>query len=91
MANTTHQGTHEFQGAVTVAGLTNTGTVTQTGNVSVTGTITASSTITGGLTVTAGAVAIPLSDYADDTAAAAGGVAVGALYHTSGTVKVRLV
>jgi len=77
MANTTHQGTHEFQGAVTVAGLTNTA-----GGLTVTA---------GGLTVSAGAVAIPLTDYADDTAAAAGGVAVGALYHTSGTVKVRLV
>jgi hypothetical protein len=32
-----------------------------------------------------------LSDYADDTAAATGGVAVGGLYHTSGTVKVRLI
>jgi len=30
------------------------------------------------------------TNYADDTAAAAGGVAVGALYHTNGTVKVRL-
>lgn len=30
------------------------------------------------------------SDFADDTAAAAGGVAVGQLYHTSGAVKVRL-
>ena len=77
MANTTHQGTHEFQGAVTVASLTNTA-----GGLTVTA---------GGLTVSAGAVAIPLTDYADDTAAAAGGVAVGALYHTSGTVKVRLV
>lgn len=28
--------------------------------------------------------------YADDTAAAAGGVAIGALYHTAGAVKVRL-
>jgi len=31
-----------------------------------------------------------LDDYADDTAAAAGGVEIGQLYHTSGTVKVRL-
>lgn len=29
-------------------------------------------------------------DHADDTAAAAAGVALGALYHTSGAVKVRL-
>ena len=28
--------------------------------------------------------------YDDDTAAAAGGVAIGALYHTAGAVKVRL-
>lgn len=30
------------------------------------------------------------TDYADDTAAAAGGVAIGALYHHAGAVKVRL-
>lgn len=30
------------------------------------------------------------ADYADDTAAAAGGVAVGEFYHTSGAVKVRV-
>lgn len=29
-------------------------------------------------------------DYANDAAAAAAGVAVGALYHTSGAVKVRI-
>ena len=45
----------------------------------------------GGLAVVAGAVSLPLTDYADDAAAAAGGVAVGGLYHTSGTVKVRTV
>ncbi len=28
-------------------------------------------------------------DYADDTAAAAGGVPVGSMYHTSGAVKIR--
>lgn len=31
-----------------------------------------------------------LSDYADDTAAAAGGVAVGELYRTGSTIKVRV-
>lgn len=34
---------------------------------------------------------LPLTSYANDTAAAAGGVAIGGLYHTAGTVKVRLV
>ncbi|HEY9342630.1 MAG TPA: hypothetical protein VIQ23_13685 [Hanamia sp.] len=29
-------------------------------------------------------------NYADDAAAATGGIAIGGLYHTSGTVKVRL-
>lgn len=28
-------------------------------------------------------------DYADDTAAAAGGIAIGRLYHTAGAVKIR--
>lgn len=32
-----------------------------------------------------------LGDYADDTAAATGGVVLGGLYHTSGTLKIRLV
>jgi hypothetical protein len=31
-----------------------------------------------------------LADYADDTAAAAGGVAIGALYRTGSAVKVRV-
>jgi len=30
------------------------------------------------------------NDFADDSAAATGGIAVGALYHTSGVVKIRL-
>lgn len=33
----------------------------------------------------------PADDYANDGAAAAGGIAVGDLYHTSGAVKIRLV
>jgi len=31
------------------------------------------------------------SDYADDAAAAVGGIPVGGLYHTAGVVKIRLV
>jgi len=34
---------------------------------------------------------LALLDFADDTAAAAGGVGLNELYHTSGTVKIRLV
>ena len=34
---------------------------------------------------------LPLTSYANDGAAASAGVAVGGLYHTTGTVKVRLV
>lgn len=34
---------------------------------------------------------VPTPSYANDSAAAAGGVAIGGLYHTTGTVKVRLV
>lgn len=69
MANTTHQGTHEFTGAVTLAGGV-------TGNSAVTGALTVTS---GGATVTAGGLTVTA------------GAAVGALYHTSGAVKVRLV
>ena len=32
----------------------------------------------------------PEDDFADDAAAATGGVAVGGLYHTEGVVKIRL-
>jgi len=35
-------------------------------------------------------IGLTLSNYANDGAAASGGVPVGGLYHTSGTVKVRL-
>lgn len=31
-----------------------------------------------------------LSNYADDTAAATGGVMLGAMYHTTGTLKIRI-
>lgn len=87
MSNTTHQGSHTFSGAVTMTG-------GLTGNTSITGTLTTSGALTvssGGLTVTAGAVNLPLSDYADDTAAAAGGVALGQLYHNAGAVRIRVV
>lgn len=33
---------------------------------------------------------LPAASYADDTAASAGGIGIGGLYHTSGAVKVRL-
>lgn len=33
---------------------------------------------------------MPVTSYANDTAAAAAGVPIGGLYHTAGTVKVRL-
>lgn len=35
--------------------------------------------------------ALQTTSYANDAAAAAGGVLVGGLYHTAGTVKVRIV
>jgi hypothetical protein len=35
-------------------------------------------------------IGLTLSNYANDGAAASGGVPVGGLYHTTGTVKVRL-
>jgi len=34
---------------------------------------------------------LPVTSYANDAAAAVGGVPVGGLYHTTGTIKVRLV
>lgn len=47
---------------------------------------------TGNLTITNGyLVATTLGDYANDGAAATGGVPLKGLYHTSGTVKIRLV
>lgn len=43
------------------------------------------------LEISATGVKPKVANYADDAAAAAGGVAVGEMYHTSGTVKIRLV
>lgn len=40
--------------------------------------------------ITAAAVKVA-DNYADDAAAAAGGIPVGGLYHTAGAVKIRLV
>jgi hypothetical protein len=37
-----------------------------------------------------GSVILAMGNYANDTAAAAAGVVLGAMYHTNGTVKVRL-
>lgn len=45
----------------------------------------------GGISVAAGNVVVPLVNYANDAAAAAGGVPLNGLYHTAGAVKIRLV
>jgi hypothetical protein len=37
-----------------------------------------------------GSISIPLSNYANDTAAATGGVPIGGMYRNGGDVKVRL-
>lgn len=42
------------------------------------------------LTLAGGYINLGLSDYADDTAASAGGVPIGSLYHNSGAVRVRV-
>lgn len=39
----------------------------------------------------AGLTLVGLNDFANDGAAASGGVPVGGLYHTSGTIKIRLI
>lgn len=49
-----------------------------------------STVLASGLVVSGGAVRLPLVNYANDAAAAAGGVPIGALYHTTGAVKIRL-
>lgn len=42
------------------------------------------------LVATSGKLPTVAGDYADDAAAATGGVALGQMYHTSGAVKVRV-
>lgn len=42
------------------------------------------------LVTTAGKLPTVAGDFEDDTAAEAGGVAVGQMYHTAGAVKVRV-
>ena len=44
-------------------------------------------------TIGAGTVVMPqtvIADFADDTAAAAAGIPIGGIYHTSGTLKIRI-
>ena len=38
-----------------------------------------------------GSVHIAMGNYANDTAAEAGGIVIGQMYHTNGTVKIRIV
>jgi hypothetical protein len=82
--------------ATTVTGALNTTTTVTagTGVIATTGGVTATAggltATAGGLTVTAGTVSLPLTDYADDAAAAVGLVPVGGLYRTASAVKVRV-
>ena len=41
--------------------------------------------------IVTGSIVLAIGNYANDTAAAASGVELGAMYHTNGTVKVRIV
>lgn len=47
-------------------------------------------TVTNAIAAARTALILVASNFADDAAAAVGGIAVGGLYHTSGAVKIRL-
>lgn len=54
--------------------------------------ITGADVVVNGTTLIGEGLQLPgIGDYADDTAAAAGGVPLNGVYHTSGTLKIRLV
>jgi hypothetical protein len=106
LTNTTVTGTLHATGAATLDSTLAAGATTITGALSTTTTLAAGTTVTagtgviattggvtataGGLTVTAGTVSLPLTDYADDAAAAVGLVPVGGLYRTASAVKIRV-
>lgn len=69
----------QVAGKASVSGATFTGAVTFTSTASVSGVFTAAS-----------GVKFTLSDFADDTAAASGGIAVGQLYRNGSVVQVRV-
>jgi uncharacterized delta-60 repeat protein len=88
-------GSNSFRGNQSISGsLTVSGSVAQevTGSVNITGSLNVSGSVN-----VDGSGFIILSqvsssyDFVDDSAAASGGVPLGGLYHTSGTIKIRLV
>jgi hypothetical protein len=88
-------GSNSFRGNQSISGsLTVSGSVAQevTGSVNITGSLN----VSGSVNVDGSGFIILAQvsssyDFADDSTAASGGVPLGGLYHTSGTIKIRLV
>ena len=50
-----------------------------------------STSLSGSLILTGSATSVGSLNFADDTAAAAGGVPVGGIYHNAGAIRIRLI
>jgi hypothetical protein len=73
------------------AGLFTSGALFVTGALSVTGsqTYSGSANFLGAVIASGSGNSVLGSNYADDTAAAAGGIPLGGIYHTNGAIKIR--
>jgi hypothetical protein len=74
------------------AGLFTSGALFVTGALSVTGsqTYSGSANFLGAVIASGSGNSVLGSNYANDGAAAAGGIAIGGIYHTAGAIKIRL-
>ena len=72
-------------------GLFTSGALFVTGTLSVTGsqTYSGSANFLGAVIASGSGNSVLGSNYADDTAAAAGGIPLGGIYHTNGAIKIR--
>ena len=75
------------------AGLITSGALFVTGALSVSGsqTYSGSANFLGAVIASGSGNSVLGSNYANDAAAAAGGIAIGGIYHTAGAIKIRLV
>lgn len=75
------------------AGLITSGNLFVTGTLSVSGsqTYSGSANFLGRVIASGSGNSVLGSDYADDTAAAAGGIPIGGIYHNAGAIRIRIV
>lgn len=84
-------GDQSISGSLTVSGNINFGLTASLNNLYVTGTYAQLKVDSGNAPAAVLLGSITASNYANDTAAASQGVPLGGVYHTNGTLKIRLV